>query len=170
MPEYEMKSMASFYLPSAYDDESRVAGLRTFRISPRSPCIASAACMNEHAMPRLFIVATIFRPTRPLLPTPHIMSLPPASFTRVIISTLRTSASCAAASVSYSSVTCDNAVAAVDKTFTARETRRTPSESAAVRGGVRGSASASVRLRLWHVEDDDGERAGACNAAAMLWV
>lgn len=130
--------------------------------------MASAACMNEQAMPRLFIVATIFRPTRPLLPTPHMMSFPPASLTCVMTSTLRTSPSCAAASVSYSNVTCDNAVAAVDKTFTARETRRAPSESVAVRGGVSGCASTSECLRFWHVDVDGGESAGVCNAAAIL--
>jgi hypothetical protein len=68
---------------------------RTFRISPRSPCRASAACMKLHAIPKLFIVATIFRPTNPLLPTPHIMSFPPVSTARDMASTLRNSPSCA---------------------------------------------------------------------------
>jgi hypothetical protein len=136
----------------------------TFRISPRSPCSASAACMKLHAMPRLFIVATIFRPTSPLLPTPHIMSLPPLSVTLAMVSTPRSNPSCASESDSYRRVTCDRAAAAVERTFTARETRRVPSESEAVRGGVRGSESISTRLRLWQV-DVGGE---ACSEAAIM--
>jgi hypothetical protein len=144
--------------------------LQTFRMSPRSPCNASAACMKLHAIPKLFIVATVFLPTSPLLPTPHTISLPPASLALTMVSTLRRSPSCATESVSYRSVTCDSAVAAVERTLTARETRRVPSTSDAVSGGVSGCDSNSVRFRFWHVEVGGGVIVEVCSVVVILRV
>jgi len=138
------------------------AAKHTFLMSPRSPWSASAACMKELAIPRLFIVATIFRPTSPLLPTPHIMSLPPASLTFVTTSTAFKSPSWATGSDWYSIVTCDSAVAAVERTFTARESRRVPSGSVAESGGVSGCTSEPARFRLSEV-GDNGSR------TIMVW-
>lgn len=104
-------------------------------------------------MPRLFMVATILRPTSPLLPTPHIINLPPASVISVRTSTARSRPSRATWSDWYRIVTWESAVAAVERTLTARESRRVPSGSAAVKGGVRGRLSESARLRL----QDTGE-------------
>lgn len=120
----------------------------TFLMSPRSPCSASAACMKELAIPRLFMVATILRPTSPLFPTPHIMSLPPVWLTFVRTSTARRRPSRATWSDSYKKVTCDRAVAAVESTLTARDRRRDPSGSFAASGGVSGCASEAARFLL----------------------
>jgi hypothetical protein len=106
-------------------------------------------------MPRLFIVATILRPTRPLLPTPHIISLPPASFDVFMTSTACSRPSRAIWSDSYKMVTCESAVAAVERTLTARDSNRVPSGSVAVNGGVSGCVSEPARFRLRDEGDVD---------------
>jgi hypothetical protein len=99
-------------------------------------------------MPRLFMVATVLRPTRPLLPTPHIISLAPASFDVLMTSTARNKPCCAVWSDWYRRVTRERAVAAVERTLTARDSKRVPSGSVAVSGGVSGCVSEPARFRL----------------------
>ena len=77
----------------------------TSRMSPRSPWAASAACMKLAAMLKLFSVATVFLPTRPLLPTPQTITFPPSAWDLVMHSTAPRSPSLACGSVWYNLVT-----------------------------------------------------------------
>ena len=139
-------------------------------MSPRSPCSASAACIKELAIPRLFMVATILRPTKPLFPTPHIMSLPPVWLTFVKTSTARRRPSRTTWSDSYKKVTCDRAVAAVESTLTARERRRDPSGSFAASGGVSGCVSESARFLFSEAGGGDVCDSGVVSNVAVMLV
>jgi len=121
-------------------------------------------------MPRLFIVATILRPTKPLLPTPHIMSLPPVWLVFVMTSTAWRRPSRATWSDSYRKVTCESAVAAVERTWTARERRRDPSESLAANGGVRGWVSEPARFLFSDAGGDDVRDSGEVSNVAVMLV
>lgn len=113
-------------------------------MSPRSPCRASVGCKKVHGIPKLFMLATVFLPTSPLLPTPQMSSLPPASLMFLMYSTARTRPSRAIGSDWYRMVTWERAVAAVDKTWTAQDRRLAPSGSSTVTGGVRASEPARL--------------------------
>lgn len=103
--------------------------------------------MNEVARPKLFIVATIFIPTSPLLPTPHMISLPLFSLTTLTHSTARRRPHFAVGSVSYSLETLERAVASVASTCTARLSTSAPSGSSTASGGVTGADIFLLRLR-----------------------
>lgn len=107
-------------------------------MSPRSPCTASAACMNELDMLKLFIIATSCCAIIPLLPTAQRTTLPLFSFAFVMASTAFSMPCRATGLVSYNRATCDIVVAVIDSTLTAPLRTCAPSGSSAVVGGVTG--------------------------------
>ena len=92
--------------------------------------------MKLAARPRLLSVATVFMPTRPLLPTPQTVTLPPAACEVVMQSTAPSRPFLASGSVWYSRLTCESAVASMESTLVARSRIVVDSGSYMVVGGV----------------------------------